>query len=677
MAFRLHFPLSSIATCIALTGCLSPKIHIDESLGASPTQTSATNSDNGGTGATGSSDSPEEASAPTESGGGENGGGENLEALGGSLGIGGSEGSGDGSNAGGADQAKASAGSGGLAYDGTGGSSCSDRSPQVGCLCTGLFACVGNLPRQKQQLICKDGKWNEAPPCPGHQYCTPNTGSCAEADLRCENLTQGFTTCANEDTIRICEDDWTSSRTESCKGRCVQELGGAHCDPPRCGDGKRQDAEECDDGNATPLDGCEPYLCKRSKVLDLALGQSHTCALAEGGYVRCWGNNASNQLGLGHRLPQANRLPCALTAEDLLTPAGPIDLGGEATAIAVGNSHTCALLKDQTVRCWGENSRGQLGYGTTNPSLASPREKGAVNLGIGARAIAIAAGEFVSCALLNDGTVRCWGANDLGQIGLGTSAAATVATPSLVPVGGPVNQIAVSGIAVCALLRSGGVRCWGSNEKGLLGMGTAVPGIIGDGEPASASDLVEIPSARSVSDLTLGAKHACIRLDNGQVECWGVNNTGQLGLGNTAAIGDNESPITGVNLLTGVSAIAAGGSHTCAITSAGLRCWGQNDKGQLGYRDRAVRGNTADTIPSTFAPISWSGGQTVRKVYPGPSHTCVRLNDDSVRCWGWNATGQLGLGYASPNDGGTTDWVGGSPSQLPDSLAPVPVFQCP
>ena len=412
----------------------------------------------------------------------------------------------------------------------------------------------------------------------------------------------------------------------------------------------------------------------KSAVLKLAVGDGHTCALCKGGNVRCWGENTTNgELGLGHTNFVGDKNPYQIL--DAAGKPGMVNLGGvAATDISAGLGFTCALLTGGSVRCWGANDTGQLGLGNTTPI---PTQVGAaINFGSGLTATAIAAGWGYACAVLSNGTVRCWGDNSVGLLGLGNTQpvlSGTVALGSVTAVG-----IATGGGSACALLSGGSVHCWGDNYFGEFGIGTQTPMDSTATLPSAYGNAV-LKSGRTVTSIGVGASLNCVRLDDGEVECWGYNNDGQLGLGNTTTIGDNEVPSSLGLVSTGstaVAQVAVGSIHACALyaNGAGLKCWGSNGKGQLGYGDIVNRGNTNGTIPASLLPIQLPSGLTATAVYAGTANTCAVLSDSSVRCWGWNDRGQLGLGKVSGIQVGTPDFIGGASNEKPSQLAAVQVF---
>jgi len=285
-------------------------------------------------------------------------------------------------------------------------------------------------------------------------------------------------------------------------------------------------------------------------AISVSDASGHTCALITGGTVQCWGSNANGQLGNG------------TTTDSLSTPVAVSGIT-TATAISAGGYHTCALLTDGTVQCWGLNANGQLGNGTTTSPLSTPVAVTGITT-----AIAISAGGDQTCALLSGGAVQCWGANSNGQLGNGTIIDSSIP----VAVTGITTAAAISagGEQTCALITGGTVQCWGLNNFGQLGNASTTSSPI----PVAVSG---ITNAAAVS---AGGNHTCALLSTTTVQCWGLNNTGQLGNG---LLTGSMIPVPVYYTLTSVLAISAGVDQTCALVSAGaIQCWGLNNFGQLG-----------------------------------------------------------------------------------------------
>ena len=344
-----------------------------------------------------------------------------------------------------------------------------------------------------------------------------------------------------------------------------------------------------------------------SGVAAISAGGQHTCALTGSGAVKCWGANFDGQLGDG-------------TTTDSLVPVDVKDLGLGVAAISAGENYTCALTGSGAVKCWGNNASGQLGDGKRTRSSVPVDVSG---LGSGVAAISV--GVQHTCALTGSGAVKCWGANVFGQLGDGTT------THSSVPVdvkglGSGVAAISAGANHTCALTTSGAVKCWGANFRGQLGDGTTTNSSV----PVDVRDL-----ASGVVGISAGYHHTCALTDSAAVKCWGANFDGQLGNG---TITDSSVPRGVKNLGLGAAAISAGYNYTCALTTpTTVKCWGANFDGQLGD------GTTTNTpVP---VPVDVKGlGSGVAAISAGRDHTCALTGSGAVRCWGNNASGQLGNG---------------------------------
>lgn len=379
-------------------------------------------------------------------------------------------------------------------------------------------------------------------------------------------------------------------------------------------------------------DTCE---CTDRRVIQVAVGDGHSCALLEDGKVRCWGSGTYGRLGYGNEEHVG----------DDETPAsvGDVDVGGRVVRIATGGAHTCALLETGGVRCWGEGHRGQLGYGSKDNIGDDETPASAGDVDLGGRAVQIATGFLHTCALLEQGTVRCWGSNKNGKLGYGhTRSIGDDETPAGVgdvDVGGKVAQVAAGGGHTCALLTTGKVRCWGKAYNGELGYGNRED--IGDDEtPASAGDLDLEEKAVQVS---AGPLHTCVLFEGGGVRCWGYNYGHRLGSDKPPKIGDDEplSASNAMELAGPALQIAAGHDHTCAVIEGGnVQCWGLGRHGKLGYGSQDDIGDDESPAAAGFVDV----GCPVAQVAAGNNHTCALLSSGVVRCWGDGALGRLGYG---------------------------------
>src|SRR3569832_2245523 len=394
------------------------------------------------------------------------------------------------------------------------------------------------------------------------------------------------------------------------------------------------------------------------KAVELAAGSEHTCALLDNGQIKCWGANYG-QLVLGDA---KNRGAAAGEMGDAL-PAVDLGAGRTAKQIVAGGSYTCALLDNGLVICWGWNDAAQLGLGDAHARGDEPGEMGdalpAVQLGSGRAAIAIAAGWSYTCALLDNGLIKCWGWNGLGQLGLGDTSMRGSATNQMgdllasvdLGVGRVAVDVAAGGFHSCALLDNGQLKCWGDNSAGQLGLGDTVNRGDQSDQMGDALPSVDLGTGRRAQHIALGFAHTCALLDNGQVKCWGDNDSGQLGLEDAVSrrgiapgqMGDN---LPGVDLGTGQRAleIALNDSNTCAILNTGhIKCWGRRIGGLLGLGDDII-GNSPGELGDGLAALNLGTGRTGTAIAVGDYHACALLDTGQVKCWGDGYSGQLGLG---------------------------------
>lgn len=328
-------------------------------------------------------------------------------------------------------------------------------------------------------------------------------------------------------------------------------------------------------------------------VTSMVLGDAHTCVIFVNGVVRCWGE------GLNGRLGYSNVATIGDNEHPFTT--GDVLLGGGASRLAAGAAHTCAVRGGQ-VLCWGSGMNGRLGYGNLEDigDNETPNTNGAVALmGTATR---VAAGDQHTCALLSNGAVQCWGSGGDGRLGYGNimPIGDNEGPMGMVSLGDAASEIVTGGRHSCALLSTGQVRCWGYGAEGALGLGGIFS--IGDNELPTTFSTISIGG--DVQQLAAGDGHTCALLVGGAVRCWGRNDAGQLGYGNVNPIGDNETPASAGDVQLGLSAtmITAGDTHTCALlTDHTVRCWGQGAFGRLGY---ASSNNIGDNeTPLVAGPV--------------------------------------------------------------------------
>ena len=392
----------------------------------------------------------------------------------------------------------------------------------------------------------------------------------------------------------------------------------------------------------------------------LVAGHHHQCALAFG-QLKCFGRNSEGQLGYG----SSDHVGDDQEEVGLQLPV--VDVGGTALQVCAGQYHTCAVLEGGSLKCWGSNRYGQIGAGTTTALGDDPNEMGdwlpAVDLGNGTKASQVACGAWHTCVLLHDGAIKCFGYNANGQLGLGDSMPGpqlreerTVAHVACFLLSLPVatarnrgeqswqmgdalpaldlgsfraTQVTVGPYTSCAL-SSEGVVCWGRQLPS-----TEIV--------RNVSSLPTIGFELEATQIAVGDKHACVRLADGRMRCWGSNDFGQLGLGDTVSREVHEA--ADVDLGFPTTQIFVGPHHSCAILqNERTLCWGSNSNRELG------RG--------TGIVFSESPGEVlVRKVESlsmGDGHSCFVQSGGAISCFGANFFGQLGVptGEESAEDGG-------------------------
>jgi predicted flap endonuclease-1-like 5' DNA nuclease/alpha-tubulin suppressor-like RCC1 family protein len=372
-------------------------------------------------------------------------------------------------------------------------------------------------------------------------------------------------------------------------------------------------------------------------------GSSHSCAILDNGGLKCWGGDYSGQLGNGVIITNNLNSP----------PSTVIDLGTGRTAVAVsaGDSSTCAILDNAEMKCWGLNQVGELGIalppgasGIENPSST------AINLGTNRTAVAMDAGLRHTCAILDNGDLKCWGMDDDGQLGNGPSGGALYAPPST-PI--TLGTMFVNGFRTAVAVSTGERHTCAILDNGELkcwgsdsyGQGGNGPGTSSDITSPYNRNPINLGTGRTAIAVSAGYHHTCAILDNGDLKCWGRDNHGQLGDGGSNS--DTSAPsATAIDLGPGRTAVAVstGDYHTCAILDNGsVKCWGQDNHGQLGDG-----GTNANTDSPSSTPVDLGPGRTAVAIASADYHNCVILDNGEMKCWGYNHYGQVG-------DGSTTN----------------------
>lgn len=408
--------------------------------------------------------------------------------------------------------------------------------------------------------------------CSAGGVCEPNVavGSPCDASACLSGSCDANASCIHTSVANgtACDDAVACSQTSSCsEGACVGAMGL----------------------------GCAP-------IQQIAVGGWHSCAIGSTGSLSCWGWGVFGQTGAG-------------TTSDLLVPGVPGVLGiPTVEKISLGGYHTCAILPDDTVSCWGRNESGQLGRATVSPLEPSPSL--VPNL-TGVKQVA--AGAAHTCALKGTAVV-CWGSGTYGQ--LGPPPLPQPGTPSA-PLPLPETKSICSGeYHSCALSNAGSVRCWGYGKNAQLG-------VAGDG--GNSDTPVSIAGLPNIDVIACGGSHTCGLGADGALFCWGWGKWGQLGDG---SFSDSPLPIE-VSLNEPVIQVSTGSANTCVLLTSGvIFCWGRGSSGQLGD------GTTAER--ATPGPVSHLTG--IEQITSGQHHTCALSAGGVLSCWGLNSNGQLGIG---------------------------------
>lgn len=327
-----------------------------------------------------------------------------------------------------------------------------------------------------------------------------------------------------------------------------------------------------------------------------------------------WGYNQYGNLGLpGNTANQKS--PLAVLA------------GGTFRQIVAGAEFGCGLLTSGSVKCWGSNQFGQVGNGAAIPTGATGGSATPIAISdvVGLSGVVqITAGNQFACALINDGSVKCWGFGLYGQMGDGGTNNA--GTPTQVSGITDATSISAGGVSACALRVGGAVWCWGDNFYNQ--MGPAATSV------AYRTTPIQITGLYNVGQIAVGGFTACA-IVNGSVKCWGANDHGQVGVGGTTTI--RYPTPTLVNFLSGVTQISGGSQHFCALVSGGsAKCWGRGDFGQIG--DGIA---SSSDRPSVTAVVNLTGAT---QILAGNMHTCAYIGGGRAQCWGSNQSGELGNG---------------------------------
>ena len=342
-------------------------------------------------------------------------------------------------------------------------------------------------------------------------------------------------------------------------------------------------------------------------VTDVSMSSYHVCAVTLAGGVKCWGDNDYGQLGDG-------------TKTQRLAPEAVQGLSSGVQNVSTGSQHSCALLVDGKIKCWGSNGMGRLGNDSTTQSLV-PVDVVDVPSGV----IKLRSRSEFNCLLTTSKELYCWGNGSDGRLGNATTNLQR--KPSKISViTDAVKDFSIGNNYTCAITDSGAVKCWGNNLFGQLGNGTNTNSL----QAVNVSEILS--GAQSISS---GSYHNCTILGSGDVKCWGTNGNGEIGDGTGT---DRNSPVMIANLDEGVKILHLGGQHSCAVMNNGTaKCWGKNDYGQLGT-------GTATSIQNRSPRTVQFFEEDIVGFALGTNDTCMALASGGLKCWGWNYYGTAGDG---------------------------------
>jgi alpha-tubulin suppressor-like RCC1 family protein len=451
-------------------------------------------------------------------------------------------------------------------------------------------------------------------------YGTPIVGVTevsVSSDHTCVRMASGIVQCWGYNAFGNLADGTTTQRphpitisTYACGGVLIGSFC-SDCQPLTCAQAGVTNgvvSNGCGGTLSCGSGGATPRVPPATDTLELATGDNFTCARMNNGRVRCWGSGTSGQLG-------------GTSTFDSLEP---VDVAGveDAAQVVAGVRFACARTTSGAVLCWGNDQYGQLGDGqATNAAFPARMVLGLD--GTRDRAVEIAAGGYHACARIDDGTVRCWGFNGTGALGDGTTASR--GTP--VTVAGLRSVTSLSaGYGFTCVVSNGGVVCWGQNGNYQLGDGSSI-------ERTTPTESGSLPTGVSRVVAAFNGYYACAIMNDGQVQCWGQNNNGQLGDDST---NDRSSaaPVVG---LSDVTQLSLGTYHACArIVDGTVRCWGQNNNFEL------ADGTTTQRRVPTVTQVNADTLRNVRSVLAGSDNTCAIFTNGQVGCWGYGLQGQLG-----------------------------------
>lgn len=416
------------------------------------------------------------------------------------------------------------------------------------------------------------------------------------------------------------------------------------------------------DSTATTSDAAITHI----EPVEIVSGSYHTCVRYNDNSVKCWGDGASGQLGGGATADlgdAANEGGGFLSFVNLGT-------GRTAKQLAAGAAHTCAVLDNNTLKCWGLNTSGQLGQNNTTNLGDGPGEMGdslpIVNVGAGRTVASVYAFGNQTCAILDNAATKCWGYNRYGSLAMGDTNnrgdSANEMGDSLTAINFGVGRTAtklVGGVDfMCAMLDNAKIKCYGRAFYGQLGYENN--SAVGDSalEVGDAVAEVNLGTGRTVVELAGGYSHVCAILENSTAKCWGRNQSGQLGKGNQTNLGDDTGEmgdsLTAISLGTGFvpSKVWTARESTCFLSVAGvLKCFGEGGSGQLLVGSTQDKGDGNNEMGDNLVAADFGAGETLTSLSTGWYGYCVLTGGKRIKCWGKATNGFLLNGTTATNLG--------------------------
>ncbi|MCB0972242.1 MAG: fibronectin type III domain-containing protein, partial [Acidimicrobiales bacterium] len=392
-------------------------------------------------------------------------------------------------------------------------------------------------------------------------------------------------------------------------------------------------------GATEPTEATTSVFTPIAELSKVSVGYNHACGIDGTGILYCWGSNTEGELGTGDTT--SHTTPVAVAT------AGTPLAGTTVDAVAAGSGFTCALTATEAIACWGENANGELGNGSTTPSLIPTAATLTGSPLSGANITSLTTQHKHICARTSAGGAACWGANSNGQLGDGTQVErhvpTTVTTTGTPFAGVGIKSISAGTFHTCGVANDGAAACWGSGSRGALGDGTTTRKLVPTSPTLTGTPLDGV----KVALLSASRYSTCAATVDGDLVCWGAGDDGQLANGGTAdslvptAATTTGTPLDGADVVD----IDSGFDHHCARTSTGTAvCWGDGYVGYLGT------GTTDDALVATPVDVTDTplDGIVIKELAAGRSGACIASAAKQPYCWGTHSTTGSGSTVSAP-----------------------------